>query len=65
LVVLVALKNIECITVIFVQPVLRTYPDESFLILNDGIDRTLREPLVDGDVVEFDVSALGKRGNAQ
>jgi hypothetical protein len=42
----------KTISVVLVEPVLRTEPHETIAVLLNGINDVVREPLIDGNVVE-------------
>jgi hypothetical protein len=52
-------QNGKIVTIVFVQTVLGAEPQESPLILQNSIDDTLRQALLDGDWLEGETAGLG------
>ena len=48
-------KNLELVSVVPVQSLLRAEPHETVVVLKDGIDDRLRQTILGRDVVEMDV----------
>lgn len=57
--------NGELIAVILVETVPGAEPQISFLILQDAVDRVLRQPLIDPQAVEGDPTGLGMQQGAE
>lgn len=58
------LVNGEFVAVVFIQAVQGAEPHEPRLVLNDGGEIALRQAVVQGEVLEFQVAGLGEEGRS-
>jgi hypothetical protein len=49
------------ITIVFIQPIICSYPKEPTVVLKNAIHLAMRKPIFDGEMLEFQVLVLGEK----